>query len=99
MKVVITGAANSDLIAIGEFIRPHNPARAASFVQELLDHCHDLTSMPRAFPLVPRYEHWNIRRRVHGAYLIFYRIDGDVIEIIHVLNGAQDYESLLFPGN
>ncbi len=39
MKVVITAAAKADLVAIGEFIRPHNPARAATFVEELLDCC------------------------------------------------------------
>ena len=37
MRVVITAAAKADLIAIGEFIRPHNPARAATFIDELLD--------------------------------------------------------------
>lgn len=26
------------------------------------------------FPLVPRYEGHGIRRRVHGNYLIFYRV-------------------------
>ena len=56
MRVVITAAAKADLIAIGEFIRPHNPARAATFIDELLDRCHDLADMPRAYPLVPRYE-------------------------------------------
>ncbi len=32
MKVVITDAAKADLVEIGEFIRPHNPKLALTFV-------------------------------------------------------------------
>jgi plasmid stabilization system protein ParE len=28
--------------------------------------------------------------------LIFYRVDADQVFIVHILHGAQDYESLLF---
>jgi addiction module RelE/StbE family toxin len=96
MKIVITKAAKADLIEIGEFIRPHNPTRAATFVDELLDCCYRLADMPRAYPLVPRYEHWGIRRYVFQNYLIFYRVREDLVEIIRVINGAQDYDKLLF---
>jgi plasmid stabilization system protein ParE len=65
MKIVITAAAKADLIDIGNFIRPHNPERAATFVDELLDRCFTLVNMPRAYPLVPRYEKWGIRRCVY----------------------------------
>lgn len=36
---------------------------------------------------------------VHGRYLIFYRVGKDRTEIIHVLNGAMDYEPILFPSS
>jgi toxin ParE1/3/4 len=55
--------------------------------------------MPRRYPLVPRYEKFGIRRTVYQDYLIFYRIHVEVIEIIHVLQGARDYETLLFPNS
>jgi toxin ParE1/3/4 len=97
MKVVIAEAARSDLIAIGEFIQQQNPVRAITFVNELLNRCNEIADMPRAYPLVPRYERWGVRRRVYQNYLIFYRIREELIEIIHILNGAQDYEVLLFP--
>jgi plasmid stabilization system protein ParE len=29
--------------------------------------------------------------------LIFYRIEADRVVIVHVLHGARDHESLLFP--
>lgn len=97
MKVVVTASAQADLLGIAEYIRPHNPQRAGSFVDEVLDHCRDLGEMPRMYPLVPRYEHWGIRRCVHGDYLIFYRALEERVEVIHILQGSQDYEALLFP--
>jgi len=96
VKVVITNAAKLDLIGIGDYIRPHNPERAASFVEELLDHCQALAELPRRHPLVPCYEKQGIRRCVHADYLIFYRVGAELVEVIHILHGAQDYEPLLF---
>jgi len=51
--------------------------------------------MPERFPLVSRYEAAGLRRRAHGNYLIFYRVEADQVVTIHVLNGAQDYASIL----
>jgi toxin ParE1/3/4 len=47
--------------------------------------------------LVPRYEAYGIRRCVHASYLIFYRVGGKQVDVVHILHGAQDYASLLFP--
>lgn len=97
MNVVIAAEAVSDLEHIGDYIAVDNPVRAESFVRELLGRCYALADMPRAFPLVPRYEHTGVRRRPYGDYLIFYRVGADVVDILHVLNGAQNYEAILFP--
>lgn len=97
MIVVITGAAEDDLERIGDYIAPHNPARAVSLVRELRERCEALVDLPRSYPLVPRYEATGIRRRPYGNYLIFYRIAGDRIEVVHVLHGAMNYETILFP--
>jgi plasmid stabilization system protein ParE len=53
--------------------------------------------MPRAFPLLPRHEESGIRRRPFGGYLIFYRVLDDAVEVLEVIHGARDYESVLFP--
>ncbi len=97
MIVVITDEAEADLEHIGDYIARDNPRRAISFVSELIARCDELADMPLAFPLVPRYEHFGIRRRVHGQYLIFYRIGTERIDILHILNGAQDVDAVLFP--
>ena len=54
--------------------------------------------MPTRFPLVERHERSGVRRCIHGRYLIFYRIGDRSIDVIHILNGAMNYEPLLFPG-
>ena len=99
MIVVITEAAETDLEAIGDWIAKDNPTRALTFVQELRHRCETLADAPSAYSLVPRYEHTGIRRRPHRDYLIFYRVAERRIEVIHVLHGARDYESILFPGD
>lgn len=97
MLVVFTDAAESDFETIGDAIAAANPDRAVSFVRELRQACLGLSDMPRRFAPLQRRELSGIRRRVHGNYLIFFRIEADTVEIIHILHGAMDYEPLLFP--
>jgi len=97
MRVVFSQQAKDGLREIALFIARDNKARALSFVGELRAKAQDIGRMPRAFPLVPRYEHHGIRRRPHGSYLIFYRVEDDRVSIVHILHGARDYEALLFP--
>ena len=97
MIVVITEQAEADIEAIGEHIAEESPESAISFVRELREACEGLGDMSKRFPLVPRYARTGIRRRVHGNYLVFYRIGIETVDVIHVLHGAMDYEALLFP--
>ncbi|MFC5343954.1 type II toxin-antitoxin system RelE/ParE family toxin [Brevundimonas staleyi] len=97
MKVVLTDAALADLEGAGDYIAADSPRRARTFVAELVAKAREIGRGPSRFPLVARYEQSGVRRRVHGAYLIFYRIDADAVVILHVLHGAYDYEPLLFP--
>jgi toxin ParE1/3/4 len=96
MIVVIANEAAINLEQIGDHIAKSNPLRALSLVQELRGCCEDLADFPAASPLVPRYENSGVRRRVYGNYLIFYRVGTEVIDVLHVLHGAMDYERLLF---
>ena len=97
MKVVFTRRAERDLEEIADFIAQDSPGRAVSFVSELRERALRLADAPRAFPLLPRFEASGARRRVHGRYLIFYRIDAEAILILSIMHGAQDYARLLFP--
>ncbi|MBU4529351.1 MAG: type II toxin-antitoxin system RelE/ParE family toxin [Desulfomicrobium sp.] len=96
MILEFTSEAEGDLEQIADYIAEHNPRRALSFIRELRSRCEDLISHPNSFALVPRYEHHGIRRRVHGNYLIFYRVEPTKVVIIHILHGATDYGLFLF---
>jgi plasmid stabilization system protein ParE len=78
-------------------VKSEKTTRAETFVAELYDRCRRLGGMPLAFPLLPNWEDRGVRRRVHGNYLIFYRVHQDQVQVLHILHGAQDYESTLFP--
>ncbi len=97
MKILLSLEAESDLEAIGLFIAQDNPARAISFLSELRAKCEALAELPRGFPRVPRYGDAEVRRRMHGNYAIFYRVDDRTVTILHILHGARDYAAILFP--
>ena len=95
MRVVITAAAEADLERIGDFVARDHPRRAVTFIDELVECCERIADAPLAFPLMPRFAHAGIRRRAYRSYLIFYRSTDYRIEVLHVLNGAQDFESII----
>lgn len=97
MIVAITDEAALDLERIGDAIAKDSPQQAIRFVRELRVSCASLGEFPKAYPLVPRYEASGVRRRVHGNYLIFYRVGAERIDVLHILHGAMDYATLLFP--
>ena len=99
MKVLFTEAAESDLEAIGDWIAKDNPGRAMTFVRELRRSCVDIGPRPLGYPFVEHRRGEGIQRKVHGNYLIFYRVWLDAVEILRVLHGARDYARILFSEN
>jgi len=98
LRVVLADAAERDLEDIGDWIARDNPRRAISFVSELRERCLGLGKAPKRFQAVARYAWADVRRRVHGNYLIFYVVGRTEVRILRVLHGARDFEPLLFPG-
>jgi plasmid stabilization system protein ParE len=97
VRVVLSSEAKEDLRGIAFHIARHNKVRALSFVRELRQKAVEIGEIPRAFPVVPHFEHQGVRRRVYRNYLIFYRLEPARISIIRILHGARDYEAILFP--
>jgi len=97
MRVRYSDEAKADLKEIGAFIGRRSPFWSARFLRELSYACRSLADMPLRFPMIPDREGSGIRRRAYKGYLIFYRVDGDCVWIVHILNAARDYERVLFP--
>jgi len=93
--VFITDDAEEDLERIGDYIGQHNPVRAESFVDELIERAQSLSRMALRFSVVKRLEHRSVRRLPHKGYSIYYRVANERVEVLRILNGAQDYETIL----
>lgn len=98
MRVLFTRRAETDLETIADHIAEDNPGRALTFVLELRQSCLGIADLPLGYALARKLAGNDIRRRVHGNYLIFYRLHGGEIEILRILHGAMDYERL-FPAD
>ena len=96
-RVIISDMARSEILDIGRHIKADNPKRAQSFIAELLQSCHSLRDFPESHALIADPKSRGLRRLVHGNYLVIFRLEGQAVHILHVLNGARDYEQLLFP--
>lgn len=97
MKLLFSNAAKADLLQIGDYIAEVDPARAVKLVRNLRDRCAGLATTPLAHPLVPRFSHLGIRKRVAGNYLLFYRVDAQYVTMVRIMHSARDYEDLLDP--
>lgn len=95
MQVRLSSRAKRDLEGIRNFIGKDNPARAISFIGELRDTAKRLADMPRAFPLIPRYEQHGIRRRSWKGYGILYSAEPDCIFIHRIIGPGQDHDAAL----
>ena len=86
--------ALEDIEAIGDFIATGNPARAVSFIDELLEVCARIAERPRAFQRREDLAR-GLRQAVHGRYLILFTLDKNGVVIERVLHGARRLEDLL----
>jgi toxin ParE1/3/4 len=92
-KVTRTPAAVRDLVAISDYIAANNLDAALRLLDEV----------DRLLDLIARYPQMGeavdhlaagMRRHTLGDYLQFYRQRGNEIELIRVLHGARDIDSL-----
>ncbi|WP_343641322.1 type II toxin-antitoxin system RelE/ParE family toxin [Roseateles sp.] len=97
MQVRLLTEASADLEDISTYIRRSSPARARSFIHELLGKIRGLSSMAECFRVIPRYAASGLRRRTHKPYQIFYIADvaQGVVHVVRVLHTSRDTAPLL----
>lgn len=89
MAVKFRIRAEADLTEIADFIAKDNPARAKSFVNDLIDRClriDDDKFAPRLRPEIGE----GVRLVVYGRYLVLYRVDDADTIVLRVVHGARD---------
>jgi toxin ParE1/3/4 len=90
---VLRRAAANDIDDIAAYIQEDNPSRAQSFTEEISQKISVITERPLSFParddVAP-----NLRSALLGHYLIFFRVHSNNVEILRVIHGARDLESI-----
>lgn len=94
MRVRISRRAEMDLIEITDYIAADNPRRAFEFEEELLQRAQKIALAPLGYTERTELRE-GIRSCAHGAYVIFFTIDGDSVRIERILHGARDLGSIL----
>ena len=89
--------AQDDLISIFDFIAQDSPNRALSFVDKLEERIRRLEQHP-LLGRIPRHSklrEYGYRVLPIGAYLVFYIIRGQDIEIHRVVHGSRNLDHLI----
>ena len=90
MEIKWTNEALELLIEIEEFISKDSPARAAIFVDQLIEHAEDsLLDNPHMGRTVPELANLDIRELIFKKYRIVYRLTESNIEILSVFEGHR----------
>ncbi|MCB2184691.1 MAG: type II toxin-antitoxin system RelE/ParE family toxin [Desulfobulbaceae bacterium] len=93
-QLVISEQATHDLADIWLYIANDSPQAADKFLDTILEQCRLLCSSPEMGrlreELLPGVRSFPTKR-----YVIFYRIALSTIEIIRILSGYRDIESIL----
>lgn len=98
--IVVSREASIDLDQYSEYIAQSNTDAALDFFDAARSTFVMLAKMPfmgkRYAPNNPRLENlrqWRIRQ--FTSYLIFYRVTEESIEVVRILNAAQDIDRIL----
>ncbi len=92
-RPVYSPASKQDLVEIGLYIARDNPTRAISFVRELKTQCRKIAETPQAYRSRPALGA-DIRSCPYGNYVIFFTAHTRPVQIVRILYGAMDAETL-----
>lgn len=72
----------------------NSPQYAQRFVERLIRRSEQITNFPLSGRIVPEFETKQIREIIEGSYRIIYYLKSDKIDILAVLHGSQNIESI-----
>jgi toxin ParE1/3/4 len=89
----ITPQAEADLAEVWQYVAKGGETRAGAFLDKVLQQCRQLAQFPRMgrtrFNLAPNLRSFPVKK-----FVIFYRPVDDTVEIVRILYGARDIESI-----
>jgi len=93
MKIEWTDPAIESLRNLHGYIAKDSEVYASSFVQRIVLAVEKLTNFPRLGRVVPEADEETIRELLYQNYRIIYRIRGERVEILTVIQGSRDVGS------
>ena len=89
--------AVDDLLSISDWIAADSPARAASFTEKFDKRIGSLAthSFLGRIPKHEKLQAFGYRVLVIEAYLVFYKIRGNIVEIHRVIHGSRHLEDIV----
>lgn len=94
MRLRIATLARLDMDEIQDFIARDKPAAARRWIAKTRVQFSLLVKNPEIGELRSELGE-NIRSISHGSYVIYFRQSEDILEILRVLRGSRDIQSLL----
>lgn len=90
-KYRLSANAEEDLIRIHQWgVRTHGEAKADVYYFAFFDHFDELAGQPLLYPAVDDIRE-DYRRSICGVESVYYRIEGDTVEIMAII-GKQDID-------
>jgi toxin ParE1/3/4 len=94
MRLVFRPEAEADLAEIHDHFAQDSPARAQRFIALLRDRCAPLRQFPEMGrmrdDLLP-----GLRSLPVDRYVVIYRVLGDAVEIVTIVHGSRDVDTLV----
>ena len=97
LQVRYLPAAEKDLLSIYDWIAAENPERAASFIEEL-DRTISRLAVHPLMGTVPKHsglKQAGYRVLIVGAYLVFYKLHRNRIQVFRVVHGSRNLEAII----
>ena len=88
-RLIWTEPALNDLEAIAEYIALDKPDAAKGYVRRVFAAAERLTRFPKSGSIPKEIPHLPYRQISVPPCRIFYRIDGEIVLIIHVMRSEQ----------
>ncbi len=91
-KVNIPGYVIDEIEYYVDIIAEDSVDRALKWYQDIEDRIYTLDENPERCPVADesRFHDYEIRNLIFGNYRILYRLQGDIVQILHVKHGAQE---------
>lgn len=97
-RIVWSFNAERDLIRIVEYIAKNSPSNARMVFEKVKKEARELEKFPDRGRIVPELEKQNFvdfKELIVEPWRIVYRINGDVVGILGVIDSRQNFEDIL----